>query len=82
MSWRLRLVRRGSTIPNGDILVAESNSPKTDIQTLKNRIAGFVIGKVGAGETSPNWIILLRDSTGEGTADIRFIRWSRLGVPA
>lgn len=40
-------------LPNGDILVAESNSSKTDIQTLKNRMAGFVMGKVGAGGPLP-----------------------------
>jgi|GEM_PF-2578642 len=39
-------------LPNGDSLAAESNSPKTDVQTLKNRIAGIVMGKVGAGEAA------------------------------
>ena len=68
-------------LPNGDILVAESNSPKTDVQTLKNRIAGFVMGKVGAGEASPNRIILLRDTKGDGAADTRTVFLDHLYSP-
>lgn len=68
-------------LPNGDILVAESNSPKTDVQTLKNRIAGFVMGKVGAGKASPDRIILLRDTTGNGSADTRTVFLDHLYSP-
>ncbi|PYD70571.1 PQQ-dependent sugar dehydrogenase [Komagataeibacter swingsii] len=68
-------------LPNGDILVAESNSPKTDISTLKNRVAGFVMGKVGAGAPSPNRIILLRDTTGRGVADSRTVFLDHLYSP-
>lgn len=68
-------------LPNGDILVAESNSPKTDVQTLKNRIAGFVMGKVGAGEASPNRIILLRGTRGDGAADTRTVFLDHLYSP-
>lgn len=68
-------------LPNGDILVAESNSPKTDILTVKNRIAGLVMGKVGAGEASPNRIILLRDTTGNGVADTRTVFLDHLYSP-
>ena len=68
-------------LPNGDILVAESNSPKTDVSMLKNRIAGLVMGKAGAGEASPNRIILLRDTTGNGTADTRTVFLDHLYSP-
>ncbi len=68
-------------LPNGDILVAESNSSKTDISTLKNRVAGLVMGQVGAGESSPNRIILLRDSVGSGIADTRTVFLDHLYSP-
>lgn len=68
-------------LPNGDILVAESNSPKTDISTLKNRVAGLVMGEVGAGGDSPNQIILLRDTTGKGIADTRMVFLDHLYSP-
>ncbi|MBV1833455.1 PQQ-dependent sugar dehydrogenase [Novacetimonas pomaceti] len=60
-------------LPNGDILVAESNSPGTDVRTLKSRVARFIQGQVGAGEKSPNRIILLRDTKGDGHADMRTV---------
>jgi glucose/arabinose dehydrogenase len=68
-------------LPNGDILVAESNSPGTDIKTLKNRIAGLVMGAVGAGKKSPNRIILLRDTNGNGVADQRTVFLDHLYSP-
>ncbi len=68
-------------LPNGDILVAESNAPKTDVKTIKNRIAGFVMGKAGAGDASPNRIILLRDTSGNGTADTRTVFLDHLYSP-
>ncbi|BAU38622.1 L-sorbosone dehydrogenase [Acetobacter pasteurianus NBRC 101655] len=68
-------------LPNGDILVAESNSPKTDVKTVKSRIAGFVMGKAGAGAASPNRIILLRDTSGNGTVDTRTVFLDHLYSP-
>ncbi|MBB2170265.1 sorbosone dehydrogenase family protein [Gluconacetobacter aggeris] len=68
-------------LPNGDILVAESNSPGTDIKTLKNRIAGLIMGRVGAGAPSPNRIILLRDTNGDGLADQRSVFLDHLYSP-
>lgn len=68
-------------LPNGDILVAESNSPKTDVKTVKSRIAGFVMGKAGAGDASPNRIILLRDTSGNGTVDTRTVFLDHLYSP-
>ncbi|POF63041.1 L-sorbosone dehydrogenase [Novacetimonas maltaceti] len=68
-------------LPNGDILVAESNSPGTDIRTFKNRVARFIQGQVGAGEKSPDRIILLRDTKGDGHADIRTVFLDSLYSP-
>ncbi|GAB6968773.1 sorbosone dehydrogenase family protein [Komagataeibacter kakiaceti JCM 25156] len=68
-------------LPNGDILVSESNSPGTDITTLKNRVARFIMGRAGAGERSPDKIILLRDTDGDGRADLRAVFLEHLYSP-
>ena len=49
-------------LPNGDVLVAESNSPQFagDAKGLKGFAAKIIMGRAGAGEASPNKIILLR----------------------
>jgi glucose/arabinose dehydrogenase len=49
-------------LPNGDVLVAESNSPKFpgDSQGIKGFFAKRIMAKAGAGVDSPNTIILLR----------------------
>ena len=61
------------TLPNGDVLVAETNAPPG---TGLGGITGFVMklfkGRVGAGEPSANRIVLLRDADGNGTAEQRF----------
>ncbi|MFT8541798.1 PQQ-dependent sugar dehydrogenase [Acetobacter sp.] len=68
-------------LPNGDVLVAQSNSPGTDIQTVKNRIASFIMGAVGAGELSPNRIMLLRDEKGQGAATLQTVLLDHLYSP-
>lgn len=69
------------TLPNGDVLVAQSNSPDTDIQTFKNRIAAFVMGAVGAGGPSPDRIVLLRDENGKGAATLQTVLLDHLRSP-
>ena len=60
-------------LPNGDILVAESNAPPKP-EDKKGGLRGWVMGKVmaeaGAGVPSPNKIVLLRDADGDGAAEI------------
>ncbi|OUJ15267.1 L-sorbosone dehydrogenase [Acetobacter sp. DsW_063] len=68
-------------LPNGDVLVAETDSPGTDIQTLKNRIAGFIMRKVGAGTKSPNKIMILQDKDGDGVAESRSVFIDNLYSP-
>jgi glucose/arabinose dehydrogenase len=66
-----------ASLPNGDLLVAESNAPpkSTDGLSLKDRLLGWVTGRVmeraGATVPSANRITLLRDSDGDGVADFR-----------
>ncbi|MBB3859873.1 glucose/arabinose dehydrogenase [Novosphingobium hassiacum] len=62
------------TLPNGDVLVAETNSPpRKDDGGITGMVMGYLFKKVGAGGTSPNKIVLLRDANGDGTAEQRFV---------
>ncbi|MBK8817238.1 MAG: sorbosone dehydrogenase family protein [Methylococcaceae bacterium] len=60
-------------LPNGDVLVAETNAPPRsgDSQGIKGWIMGWVIAKAGAGVPSANRITLLRDTDGDGVAETR-----------
>ncbi|HQS68821.1 MAG: sorbosone dehydrogenase [Novosphingobium sp. 28-62-57] len=60
------------TMPNGDVLVALTNSPPRDESGITGMVMGFLMKKVGAGGPSPNKIVLLRDADGDGTAEQRF----------
>ena len=62
-------------LPNGDVLVAESNAPAKpeDYQGIKGWITKKVMKKAGAGGKSANRITLLRDTDGDGIADARFV---------
>ena len=61
-------------LPNGDVLVAESNAPPPP-QDKKGGLRDWVMGKVmaraGAGVPSPNRIVLLRDADGDGVAETK-----------
>ncbi|MBN9142683.1 MULTISPECIES: PQQ-dependent sugar dehydrogenase [unclassified Novosphingobium] len=71
------------TLPNGDVLVAETGAPKDN---GPGGITGFLqnifMGFVGAGDPSPNRIVLLRDSKGTGVADQRFVLREGLSSPS
>lgn len=58
-------------LPNGDVLVAETNAPPKpdDGKGIKGKIMKMVMKRAGAGVPSPNRIILLRDSNGDGIVD-------------
>ena len=61
------------TLPNGDVLVAETNSPPREGgRSITNWFMNIFIGRVGAGGPSPNRIVLLRDGDGDGKAEQRF----------
>jgi glucose/arabinose dehydrogenase len=60
-------------LPNGDVLVAESNAPKPPPDQEPKGIKAFVMKQVmkraGAGVPSPDRIVLLRDADGDGRAE-------------
>lgn len=62
-------------LPNGDILVAESNAPPRPEAAPSGGIRGWIMGLVmkraGAGVASANRISLLRDADGDGVAEMR-----------
>ncbi|WP_145013113.1 PQQ-dependent sugar dehydrogenase [Pseudomonas oryzihabitans] len=69
-------------LPNGDVLVAESNAPKRDgFPGLKNWIAGLFMQKAGAGVPSADRITLLRDADGDGIAETRSVFAEHLHSP-
>jgi glucose/arabinose dehydrogenase len=61
-------------LPDGDVLVAESNSPHFpgDARGIKGFVSKIIMSKAGAGETSPNRIVLLRP-TPNGTQKFDFL---------
>jgi glucose/arabinose dehydrogenase len=69
-------------LPNGDVLVAESNSPPAPKE--KGLRAWFMrrfFKKAGAAVPSPDRITLLRDTDGDGVAETRSILLSHLRSP-
>ena len=57
-------------LPNGDILVAESDGPPRpeDAKGVKGLVYRLVQKRAGSGTPSANRITLLRDTTGTGSA--------------
>lgn len=58
-------------LPNGDVLVAETNSPPRSGGGIKGWVMEKLLGKVGAGVPSANRITLLRDADGDGVAELK-----------
>lgn len=71
-------------LPNGDVLVAESNRPQTP-ETKQSGVRAWVMGKVmakaGAGVPSADRITLLRDVDGDGVAETRSVFLKGLHSP-
>ena len=70
-------------LPNGDVLVAETNAPPKpeDGRGLKGWITRLVMARAGAGVPSANRITLLRDSDGDGVAESRSVFLEGLHSP-
>ena len=59
------------TLPNGDILVAETNSPPRKMVGVEGFVMKWLMGKAGADVPSANRITLLRDANGDGKAELK-----------
>ena len=70
-------------LPNGDVLVAETNAPPKpdDNPGLRGVITRWVMNRAGAGTPSANRLVLLRDTHGSGTADTRSVFLEGLNSP-
>jgi glucose/arabinose dehydrogenase len=71
------------TLPNGDVLVAETNSPPhpDDLKGV-TKLAHDVITRIAGADTrSANRITLLRDTRGNGAADVKSVFLGGLNSP-
>jgi glucose/arabinose dehydrogenase len=70
-------------LPNGDVLVAESNHPASGQKEsgIKAAVQRVVQKKAGAGVESPNRIILLRGVKPDGTAETSTVFMQDLNSP-
>ncbi|MBE1206015.1 PQQ-dependent sugar dehydrogenase [Aminobacter carboxidus] len=60
-------------LPNGDVLVAESNKPPQEESSVSIRrwVAQKIMGSAGANVPSANRISILRDADGDGEAEVK-----------
>ncbi|WP_374530052.1 sorbosone dehydrogenase family protein [Novosphingobium sp.] len=61
-------------LPNGDVLAAEADAPGGNLGGgLTAKVGEIIMKRAGAHGTSPDKIVLLRDTNGDGKADQRFV---------
>ncbi len=76
-------------MPNGDILVSLTRSPKVEtdgeggfMSSVRDFVAGFLFARAGAAGESPDQVVLLRDTNGDGAADERHVVAEDLASPS
>ncbi|MDM0012228.1 sorbosone dehydrogenase family protein [Variovorax sp. J22P168] len=79
------------TLPNGDVLVVESNKPPKPegsqdggsgpVAKVKQMVMGLVMKRAGAGTPSANRITLLRDADHDGVAEVKQVFMQNLNSP-
>ncbi|MGK6318399.1 PQQ-dependent sugar dehydrogenase [Sphingomonas sp. DT-204] len=68
-------------LPNGDVLVAETNSPPRKGGGIQGWVMRRLMGRAGAGVPSANRITLLRDADHDGVAEGRTVLVGGLNSP-
>ena len=69
-------------LPNGDVIVAETNTPKGEgVGGFKGLVMAMAMNYAGAGVPSPNRIVLLRDADGDGVAETKHVFLASLNSP-
>jgi len=70
-------------LPNGDVLVAETNAPPRpdDAKGVKGKVMRTVQKRAGADTPSANRIVLLRDADGDGVAETKTVFIDHLNSP-
>ena len=69
------------TLPNGDVLVVETNGPPAPINRPKDWLFAIFQGFAGSAAPGGNRITLLRDVNGDGRPDLRTIFIDHLNAP-
>lgn len=75
--------RRPYVLPNGDVLVAETDAPPQpdEFKGFRGFIQGLLFSSAGSHGGSPNRIMLLRDTDGDGVADVKTVFLANLHSP-
>ncbi len=68
-------------LPNGDVLVAETNGPGEPTKGIRDLVMKQIMKQAGAGVPSPERITLLRDADGDGVAETRTVFLQGLHSP-
>lgn len=68
-------------LPNGDVLVAETNAPPRPSEGIRGWVKRVVMKRAGAAAPSANRITLLRDADGDGVAESRSVFLEGLNSP-
>src|SRR5262249_40214660 len=70
-------------LPNGDVLVAETNAPEQPAEEtgIKRWIFGLALQRAGAATSSANRITLLHDADGDGVAEMKSVFLKGLNSP-
>jgi glucose/arabinose dehydrogenase len=70
-------------LPNGDVLVAETNAPRRpdDARGIRGFFFKLFQAQAGGGVPSANQVVLLRDTNGDGVADVRTVFLAGLHSP-
>src|SRR5437667_12784498 len=70
-------------LPNGDVLVAETDAPPKpeDGKGMKGAAMKLLMKKAGSGQPSANRITLLRDADGDGIAETKSVFLEGLNSP-
>ena len=71
-------------LPNGDVLVAETDAPQPrpgDARGLKGKLMHLLMKRAGSGRPSADRITLLRDADGDGLAETRSVLLADLHSP-
>src|SRR5262252_8839638 len=70
-------------LPNGDVLVAETDTPDKpeDYKGIKGTVMKNVQRRAGSGHGSANRLMLLRDADGDGVAEVHTVFLEGLNSP-
>ena len=77
----LRNPRSLYVLPNGDILVVESDGPKEPVSRPKEFVMNWVEEQAHSSTKAGNRIILLRDANGDGVPELRTVFLDHLNSP-